>query len=123
MGNTTLGEFEELVLLAVAVLKNEAYGVSVKKEIQKRLKRSVSVGALQSALRRMEKKDTSIHFLEKRPHSGAAKESAILKSPFMGRKRWPKPWIAGFISGKQHRNYQLNWTIYYDQEELDLPNH
>ncbi|MEP5613294.1 MAG: helix-turn-helix transcriptional regulator [Cyclobacteriaceae bacterium] len=51
-----LGEFEEIVLLTVGVLFDEAYGVAVKKEIETRLKRKVSVGALQSALRRMEKK-------------------------------------------------------------------
>jgi len=56
MGYHSLGEFEEVVLLTVALLANNAYGVSIKEEIQARLKRNVSVGALQSALRRMEKK-------------------------------------------------------------------
>lgn len=51
-----LGEFEEIVLLTVGVLFNEAYGVSIKVEIGTRLGRKVSVGALQSALRRMEDK-------------------------------------------------------------------
>lgn len=51
-----LGEFEEIVLLTVGVLYDEAYGVAIKDELEKRLKRNVSVGALQSALRRMEKK-------------------------------------------------------------------
>ncbi|WP_420577554.1 PadR family transcriptional regulator [Ekhidna sp.] len=51
-----LGEFEEIVLLTVGVLYDEAYGVAIKEEIEKRLQRKVSVGALQSALRRMEKK-------------------------------------------------------------------
>lgn len=51
-----LGEFEEIVLLTVGVLYDEAYGVAIKDEIEKRLVRKVSVGALQSALRRMEKK-------------------------------------------------------------------
>ncbi len=51
-----LGEFEEVVLLTVGVLFNEAYGVSIKAELEDRLKRKVSVGALQSALRRMEQK-------------------------------------------------------------------
>jgi len=51
-----LGEFEELVLLTVGVLYDEAYGVAIKDEIETRLNRKVSVGALQSALRRMEKK-------------------------------------------------------------------
>ncbi len=51
-----LGEFEEIVLLTVGVLYGNAYGVSIKEEIEKRQKRKVSVGALQSALRRMESK-------------------------------------------------------------------
>ncbi|MEM6629294.1 MAG: helix-turn-helix transcriptional regulator [Bacteroidota bacterium] len=51
-----LGEFEEVVLLTVGILHGNAYGVSIKKEIQERLKRKVSVGALQTALRRLEKK-------------------------------------------------------------------
>lgn len=51
-----LGEFEEIVLLTVGVLYDEAYGVAIKSEIEERLQRKVSVGAMQSALRRMEKK-------------------------------------------------------------------
>ena len=51
-----LGEFEEVVMLTVGVLFNEAYGVSIKKEIEKRLSTGVSVGALQSALKRLELK-------------------------------------------------------------------
>lgn len=56
MAKIQLGEFEEIVLLTVAVLFDEAYGVAIKQEIEERLDRSVSVGALQSALRRMEDK-------------------------------------------------------------------
>ena len=56
MKKVQLGEFEEVVLLTVAVLYDEAYGVAIKQEIEERLDRSVSVGALQSALRRMENK-------------------------------------------------------------------
>ena len=51
-----LGEFEEIVMLTVGILYNNAYGVSVKKEIEHRLSRKVSVGALQSALKRLEDK-------------------------------------------------------------------
>jgi PadR family transcriptional regulator, regulatory protein PadR len=51
-----LGEFEEVVMLTVGVLYNDAYGVSIKKEIEQRLSRKVSVGALQSALKRLEDK-------------------------------------------------------------------
>ncbi|HEY0652201.1 MAG TPA: PadR family transcriptional regulator [Chryseosolibacter sp.] len=51
-----LGEFEEVVILTVGILYKDAYGVSIKKEIETRLKRSVSVGALQTALKRLEDK-------------------------------------------------------------------
>lgn len=56
MNDYQLGEFEEVVLLTVAVLFGDAYGVNIKKEIETRLNRGVSVGALQTALRRMEQK-------------------------------------------------------------------
>ena len=51
-----LGEFEEVVMLTVGILHNDAYGVSIKKDIESRLSRSVSVGALQTALKRLEGK-------------------------------------------------------------------
>ena len=51
-----LGEFEEVVMLTVGILYKDAYGVSIKKEIESRLNRSVSVGALQTALKRLEQK-------------------------------------------------------------------
>lgn len=53
MKDYQLGEFEEIVLLTVAILNGDAYGVTIKKEIEERLERSVSIGALQSALKRM----------------------------------------------------------------------
>jgi len=51
-----LGEFEEVVMLTVGILHEDAYGVSIKKEIETRLSRKVSVGALQTALKRLEDK-------------------------------------------------------------------
>jgi DNA-binding PadR family transcriptional regulator len=51
-----LGEFEEIVLLTIGILYKEAYGVSIKKEIEQRLSRSVSMGALHTALVRLEGK-------------------------------------------------------------------
>ncbi len=51
-----LGEFEEIVMLTVGVLYNEAYGVSIKKDIETRLSRNVSMGALHTALTRLEDK-------------------------------------------------------------------
>lgn len=51
-----LGEFEEIVILTIGVLYKDAYGVSIKKEIETRLSRKVSMGALHTALVRLEDK-------------------------------------------------------------------
>jgi PadR family transcriptional regulator PadR len=51
-----LGEFEEVVILTIAILHKDAYGVSIKKEIEARLSRTVSMGALHTALVRLEDK-------------------------------------------------------------------
>lgn len=51
-----LGEFEEIVLLTVAVLDDKAYGIAIKSDIEERLKRGVSVGAMRTALKRLEQK-------------------------------------------------------------------
>lgn len=56
MGKNTIGEFEEIVMLTVAVLSKEAYGIAIKKDIEERSKRSVSLGAMRTALKRLEKK-------------------------------------------------------------------
>lgn len=51
-----LGAFEELVLLSVGSLGNEAYGVSVKETLQRTTGKNPSIGALHSALYRLEEK-------------------------------------------------------------------
>jgi DNA-binding PadR family transcriptional regulator len=51
-----LGEFEEIVMLTVGVLYKEAYGVAIIDEMEQRLNRKVSIGALQTVLRRLERK-------------------------------------------------------------------
>ncbi|OEK05764.1 PadR family transcriptional regulator [Roseivirga misakiensis] len=56
MGKHHLGEFEEIVMLTVAILHGNAYGFSIIEEIEKRLERGVSLGALQVVLKRLEKK-------------------------------------------------------------------
>jgi DNA-binding PadR family transcriptional regulator len=56
MKRNQLGEFEEIVLLTVGVLHGNAYGVTIKDEIESRLEREVSIGSLQITLRRLEAK-------------------------------------------------------------------
>jgi PadR family transcriptional regulator PadR len=56
VGRYQLGEFEEIVMLTVGILYKEAYGVAIIDEMEKRLDRKVSIGALQTVLRRLEDK-------------------------------------------------------------------
>jgi DNA-binding PadR family transcriptional regulator len=51
-----LGEFEQLVLLAVMRLKGEAYAVPIRRQIEARTSRSVARGALYVTLDRLEEK-------------------------------------------------------------------
>ena len=54
--NESLGEFEQSVLLAIAHLGDGAYGVPIRQEIETRTGRSIAVGALYTALDRLERK-------------------------------------------------------------------
>jgi DNA-binding PadR family transcriptional regulator len=51
-----LGEFEQLVLLALVRLGQTSYGVPIRHEIENRTARSVTVGALYRTLDRLENK-------------------------------------------------------------------
>lgn len=54
--NDFLGEFEQIVLLTVARLGDDAYGVAIRREIEDRAGRSVAIGSVYAALDRMERK-------------------------------------------------------------------
>ena len=56
MPQSYLGEFEQIVLLAVFRLGDEAYGVPIRAEIESRAVRPVTVGALYATLDRLEAK-------------------------------------------------------------------
>ena len=56
MKGTNLGEFQEIVLLSILILDDQAYGLKIQKEIGQRLKRSLSRGALHAALSRLGEK-------------------------------------------------------------------
>ncbi len=56
MKNKGLGEFEELILLAVCILRDEAYGITVKNEVEKHTGRSILLGAVHITLYRLQDK-------------------------------------------------------------------
>ena len=66
-----LGEFELVVLLAVMRLGDEAYGVTIMREIEERTGRSASRGAVYITLERLEKKGyLKSHFADPTPERG-----------------------------------------------------
>jgi PadR family transcriptional regulator PadR len=56
MKTPSLGEFEELVLLMVGALHDEAYGVAVLENLERHLKKKLNISAVHVALKRMEDK-------------------------------------------------------------------
>ena len=56
MSHDVLGEFEQSLLLAIAHLEGDAYGVTIRQEIEKRTGREIAIGALYTSLARLERK-------------------------------------------------------------------
>ncbi|MEO0337766.1 MAG: helix-turn-helix transcriptional regulator [Bacteroidota bacterium] len=51
-----LGELEELVLLIIILLGEEAYGLAIRKALQEHANRTVTIGAVHGTVNRLEKK-------------------------------------------------------------------
>jgi len=51
-----LGEFEQMVMLALVRLGSNAYGMTIRRELAERIKREVSIGAIYTTLERLERK-------------------------------------------------------------------
>jgi len=56
MKGTNLGEFEELVLLTVGILFDNAYSVAIKNELNRQTDRKVSISSVHAAVYRLEEK-------------------------------------------------------------------
>ncbi|MCB1670582.1 MAG: PadR family transcriptional regulator [Gammaproteobacteria bacterium] len=54
--NSSLGEFEHIVLLTLIRLGDQAYGMSVRSKINQLIKRDISIGAIYTTLDRLEDK-------------------------------------------------------------------
>jgi PadR family transcriptional regulator, regulatory protein PadR len=71
LGRDYLGEFEHIVVLALLRLEDQAYGVTVRQEIEFRTKREVSIGAVYATLGRLETKGyVKSHFGDPTPERG-----------------------------------------------------
>src|SRR5262245_7921677 len=56
MKGTNLGELEEIVLLVVGILFDDAYGVAIQEEMMKRCDRKATLSTVHVALHRLEEK-------------------------------------------------------------------
>lgn len=86
MKNYQLGEFEELVILTVGILNNAAYSVAIKNEIESRLTRSVSMGALHTALKRLEDKGYLKSFAGEATEERAGRPKRYFEITALGKK-------------------------------------
>jgi PadR family transcriptional regulator, regulatory protein PadR len=82
-----LGEFEEVVILTIAILNNsDAYSVAIKDEIESRLSRSVSMGALHTALSRLEDKGYLKSYAGEANEERAGRPKRFFEITAMGKK-------------------------------------
>lgn len=56
MRGTNLGELEEIVLLVVANLHDNAYGILIKNEIEEKCNRTITISTVHNVLQRLQEK-------------------------------------------------------------------
>jgi DNA-binding PadR family transcriptional regulator len=92
----TLGELERLIVLAVLRCGDDAYGYTVQQEIQERIDRRVTLGAIYTTLERLERKGIV---------------SSRFAGPTSGRGGRPKRLFTVHASGvRALRNAQREWN-------------
>ena len=81
MPPATLGELEQLVLLAIARLGDDAYGVSIRREIAARTRRDLSFGSVYTTLTRLEEKGLAAsHLGDPTPERGGRRKKHYVVS-------------------------------------------
>ena len=96
-----VGEFELCVLLAVGHLGDEAYGVTVRREIEARTGRTIAIGAVYATLARLEGKGL-VHFRLSDPQplqGGRARKYFSLTGPGVRAVRHSTEMICRMIAG------------------------
>jgi PadR family transcriptional regulator PadR len=82
MAGASLGEFEQVVLLAILRLRDKAYGVSIREEIGACTDREPSPGALYTTLDRLEERGfVTSRFGDPTPERGGRSKRFFLVSP------------------------------------------
>jgi DNA-binding PadR family transcriptional regulator len=101
----TLGEFEQLVLIALVRLGPEAYGATVRREIEARAGREVSISAVYTTLDRLEQKGlVRSRIGEPTPQRGGRRRKYFELLPLGARAlKVAYKAIAGMTAGVEHR--------------------
>lgn len=77
-----LGEFEQITLLALLRLEPDAYGASIRREIEARTGRQVLLGAVYTTLERLERKGLVAHWIgEPTPERGGRRKKFYRLQP------------------------------------------
>ncbi|MEL6534072.1 MAG: helix-turn-helix transcriptional regulator [Bacteroidota bacterium] len=90
MKGTQLGEFEELVLLIVGVLFPEAYGLAIREQIIEQTGRKVAIGAVHSALNRLETKGFVRSELAEATHERGGRRKRLFRITATGKEALEK---------------------------------
>ncbi len=82
MSHQGLGDFEQMVLLAILQLRGDVYGVPIVEEIERRTGRAVSRAAVYVTLRRLEEKGlVSAWMSESTPERGGKPRRCVRVEP------------------------------------------
>jgi DNA-binding PadR family transcriptional regulator len=104
-----LGEFEQIVLLALLRLGENAYGTTIRHEIEKRTDREVSIGALYTTLDRMEEQGLiRSHIGDPTPQRGGRRKKYFALEP-LGEDALAESYRAfkGMVSGLEKQLEKL----------------
>lgn len=107
MKGTQLGEFEELVLLVIGVLFPDAYGLSVREEIIKQTNRKVAIGAVHSALSRLQDKGFVKSDLSDATHERGGRRKRLFSITAEGKRAL-------------ERNHELRNSLFNEIPEMAL---
>ena len=100
-----LGDFEQLVLLGVLRLGDEAYGAAIRQEIHARSGRDVSINAVYTTLDRLERKGCLRSWVgEPSPHRGGRRRKFYALRP-AGTAALRQAWqaLTSMAEGLEHR--------------------
>jgi DNA-binding PadR family transcriptional regulator len=113
MKGTYLGEFEEIVLLCIAGLAQEAYGLAIQQELESQTNRSINLGAVHAACNRLQDKGfLDAHLGEKSQKRGGRRKKiyqvttsgkeALESARDLRQRLWTKIASISFNSGLDH---------------------